>query len=439
MKVLKFGSATLGSAARFGELASIISGAGKNIVVLSAVSGTGDSLSEIAGYMYNRNLDGVRDTIAGLKKKYSVLIGDLYAKEESKKKAQDYADAVFSSIRACTREVFTEVQERIILAQGELLSTFLMATLLEERGMRAQLIPALSFMRTDPNGEPDADAIREGLSKLIAAAPEADVYLTEGFICVNSRSEIDNLKRGGSDLTACLVGAAVQAEEIQLWTDIDGLHNNDPRVVEGTAAVRHLHFEEAAELSYFGARILHPTCILPARYANIPVRLLNTAAPAAPGTLIDNIPENGAIKAVAAKDNITAIKIKSSRMLQAHGFLRKVFEIFESYRTSIDMICTSEVGVSLIVDDTRYLNEIVHDLKKYGTVSVDLDMCIICVVGDMDWNNRGFEARVLDALKDVPVRMVSYGGSNYNISLLVREEDKAAALRALSSKLFGNG
>ena len=215
------------------------------------------------------------------------------------------------------------------------------------------------------------------------------------------------------------------------------MHDNDPRVVEKTTAVRHLHFEEAAELAYFGAKILHPTCILPARYANVPVRLLNTMDPSAPGTLIDNVPDSGAIKAVAAKDNITAIKIKSSRMLLAHGFLRKVFEIFESYRTSIDMICTSEVGVSLTIDDTRYLSEIVHDLKKYGTVTVDLDMCIICVVGDMDWSNRGFESRVMAALKDVPVRMVSYGGSNYNISILVREEDKAVTLRSLSAKLFG--
>ena len=439
MKVLKFGGASLGSAKRFGEVASIIGGAGKNIIVISAMAGTTDTLAEIAGYMYNRNLDGARYTISSLKKKYAAVIGELYAKEESKKKALDYAEAVFDSILACTKELFTEVQERIILAQGELLSSFMMATLLEERGIRPQAIPALSFIRTDPNGEPDADAISESLAKLIADAPDADLYLTEGFICINAREEIDNLRRGGSDLTACLIGAAVQAEEIQLWTDIDGLHNNDPGIVEGTTAVRHLIFEEAAELSYFGARILHPTCILPARYANIPVRVLNTADPSAPGTLIDNIPETGAIKAVAAKDNITAIKIKSSRMLQAHGFLRKVFEIFESYRTSIDMICTSEVGVSLTVDDTRYLNEIVHDLKKYGTVSVDLDMCIICVVGDMDWNNRGFESRVLDALKDIPVRMVSYGGSNYNISILVRGEDKAAALRALSNKLFSNG
>ena len=280
------------------------------------------------------------------------------------------------------------------------------------------------------------ESIKGSLLELLEKEKDAALYVTQGYICMNSREEVDNLKRGGSDYSACIIGAVTGADEIQIWTDIDGLHNNDPRVVEKTSAVRHLHFDEAAELAYFGAKILHPTCILPARYANVPVRLLNTMEPEAPGTLIDNVPDSGEIKAVAAKDNIVAIKIKSSRMLQAHGFLCKVFQIFETYRTSIDMICTSEVGVSLTIDDTRYLSEIVHDLKKYGTVSVDLDMCIVCVVGDMDWTNSGFESRVMDALKDIQVRMVSYGGSDNNISILVREEDKAATLRSLSKKLF---
>ena len=269
------------------------------------------------------------------------------------------------------------------------------------------------------------------------AQANAPVYITQGFICRNAYGEVDNLQRGGSDYTASLVGAALEASEIQIWTDIDGMHNNDPRVVKTTTAVRHLHFEEAAELAYFGAKILHPTCIQPAKYANIPVRLLNTMEPQAPGTLIDNSRDAGSIKAVAAKDNITAIRIKSSRMLLAHGFLRKVFEIFESWHTSIDMICTSEVGVSMSIDDTRHLGEIVHDLKKYGTVTVDLDMCIVCVVGDMDWENVGFETKVMQAMEDIPVRMISYGGSNYNISFLLKEEDKTRALRSLSRCLFG--
>ena len=441
MKVLKFGGTSVGSAQRMKDVAAIVRPAGKaaskNLVVLSAMSGTTNTLVEIAGYLYNRNREGARDTISTLKKKYLGVIEELLSTEESKEKAKAYVLEVFGILSAMTKELFGEVQERIILAQGELLSTFLLATYMQEQGINVKLLPALSFMRTDIQGEPDADCIRASLTKILEENQDADLYLTQGYICMNARDEVDNLKRGGSDYTACLIGAAIGAEEIQIWTDIDGMHDNDPRIVDNTSAVRHLHFEEAAELAYFGAKILHPTCILPARYANVPVRLLNTMDPSAPGTLIDNVPDSGVIKAVAAKDNITAIKIKSSRMLLAHGFLRKVFEIFESYRTSIDMICTSEVGVSLTVDDTRYLSEIVHDLKKYGTVTVDLDMCIICVVGDMDWSNRGFESRVMDALKDVPVRMVSYGGSNYNISILVREEDKAATLRSLSAKLFG--
>lgn len=436
MKVLKFGGTSVGSAKRFKDVARIISTGEKNIVVLSAMSGTTNTLVEISGYLYSRNLDGARDTIASLYAKYNGVIKELLTKKDSIQKAQTYIDEVFKSLTDITKEPFNELQERLILSKGELMSTFLMTTCLEEQGVSVKLLPALSFMRTDAQGEPDMESIKVLLNKLLEKESGAGLYVTQGYICMNSRDEVDNLKRGGSDYSACIIGAVTGADEIQIWTDIDGLHNNDPRIVEKTSAVRHLHFEEAAELAYFGAKILHPTCILPARYANIPVRLLNTLEPEAAGTLIDGVPDSGVIKAVAAKDNIVAIKIKSSRMLLAHGFLRKVFEIFETYRTPIDMICTSEVGVSLTIDDTRYLSEIVHDLKAYGTVSVDLDMCIVCVVGDMDWANCGFETRVMKALKDIPVRMVSYGGSNYNISLLVREEDKAATLRSLSKTLF---
>lgn len=436
MKVLKFGGTSVGSAKRFKEVACLVTAGGKDMVVLSAMSGTTNTLVEIAGYLYDRNLDGARDTITSLHSKYNGVIKELYAKKESAEKAQAYIDGVFKKLVDITKEPFGDIQERIILAQGELMSTFLFSTYLEEQGVNVKLLPALSFMKTDAQGEPDMESIKGSLLELLEKEKDAALYVTQGYICMNSREEVDNLKRGGSDYSACIIGAVTGADEIQIWTDIDGLHNNDPRVVEKTSAVRHLHFDEAAELAYFGAKILHPTCILPARYANVPVRLLNTMEPEAPGTLIDNVPDSGEIKAVAAKDNIVAIKIKSSRMLQAHGFLCKVFQIFETYRTSIDMICTSEVGVSLTIDDTRYLSEIVHDLKKYGTVSVDLDMCIVCVVGDMDWTNSGFESRVMDALKDIQVRMVSYGGSDNNISILVREEDKAATLRSLSKKLF---
>ena len=316
------------------------------------------------------------------------------------------------------------------------MSTNMVTNYLKECGIKATLLSALDFMRTDKNGEPDTQYIKEKLNAVLAEAPESQVYITQGFICRNAYGEVDNLQRGGSDYTASLIGAAAGAEEIQIWTDIDGMHNNDPRVVDKTEAVRQLHFEEAAELAYFGAKILHPTCIQPAKYAGIPVRLLNTMEPDAPGTIIDNVTLKGKIKAVAAKDNITAIKIKSSRMLLATGFLRKVFEIFESYQTAIDMVATSEVGVSMSIDNSSHLTEIVDELKKYGTVTVDTDMCIVCVVGDLDWSNVGFETLATDALKDIPVRMISYGGSNYNISFLIRERDKKRALQSLSDTLF---
>ena len=435
MKVLKFGGTSVGSAKRFQEVSRIITSGKKDIVVLSAMSGTTNTLVEIAGYLASHNQDGARDTIASLHGKYNGVIQELYSKPESKAQAQAYIDGIFQELADIAEEPFGDIQERIILSKGELMSTYMMTTFLQEKGVNAKLLPALSFMRTNALAEPDMESIKVSLNEVLQKEKEADLYITQGYICLNARGEVDNLRRGGSDYSACIIGAVTGAEEIQIWTDIDGMHNNDPRVVENTSAVRHLYFDEAAELAYFGAKILHPTCILPARYANIPVRLLNTMEPQAPGTLIDSVPDSG-IKAVAAKDNIVAIKIKSSRMLLAYGFLRKVFEIFETYRTSIDMICTSEVEVSLTIDDTRYLNEIIHDLKKYGTVSVDLDMCIVCVVGDMDWTNCGYESKVLEAVKDIPVRMVSYGGSNYNISLLVREEDKAATLRSLGKYLF---
>jgi aspartate kinase len=278
--------------------------------------------------------------------------------------------------------------------------------------------------------------IEENLKAILAENSDYDLYITQGFICRDFEGKVDNLQRGGSDYTASLIGAVLGADEIQIWTDIDGMHNNDPRIVDGTQPVRQLHFDEAAELAYFGAKILHPTCVQPARFAGVPVRLLNTMDPQAPGTLINNEMEFGKIKAIAAKDNITAIKIVSSRMLLATGFLRKVFEIFETYKTSIDMVTTSEVGVSLSIDNNSRIYPIVEELKKYGTVEVDEDMCIICVVGDLQWNNVGFEAKVTNALADIPVRMISYGGSEHNISFLIKGEDKNAALKALSKTLF---
>ncbi|MDL2213014.1 aspartate kinase [Bacteroides sp. OttesenSCG-928-E20] len=436
MKVLKFGGTSVGSAQRMKEVAKLIADGEKKIVVLSAMSGTTNSLVEISDYLYKKNPDGANEVINKLKIKYKEHVKELYATDEYKQKGLEIIKSHFSYIRSFTKDLFTLFEEKVVLAQGELISTAMVNNYLLECGVKSVLLPALDYMRTDKNAEPDPIYIKEKLQMQLELYPDADIYITQGFICRNAYGEIDNLQRGGSDYTASLIGAATGASEIQIWTDIDGMHNNDPRIVDKTSPVRQLHFEEAAELAYFGAKILHPTCIQPAKYANIPVRLLNTLDPTAPGTLISNETEKGKIKAVAAKSSITAIKIKSSRMLLAHGFLRKVFEIFESYQTSIDMICTSEVGVSVTIDNTRHLNEIMDDLKKYGTVTVDDNMCIICVVGDLDWENVGFESKVVQAMKKIPIRMISYGGSNYNISLLIRESDKNAALQSLSHVLF---
>ena len=415
MKVMKFGGTSVGTPQRMKEVTALVTKFNEPVfVVLSAMSGTTNSLVEISDYLYKKNPDGANEVINRLEQKYDKHVDELYTKAETKAATREFLKGEFDYLRSFTKELFTSFEEKSIVAQGEIISTNMVVNYMNEIGIKAVLLNALDFMRTDKNAEPDPVYIKEKLAALMKENEGAQVYLTQGFICRNAYGEIDNLQRGGSDYTASLIGAAIAADEIQIWTDIDGMHNNDPRVVDGTEPVHQLHFEEAAELAYFGAKILHPTCVQPAKYAGIPVRLLT----------------------IAAKDNITAIKIKSSRMLLATGFLRKVFEIFESYQTPIDMVCTSEVGVSMSIDNSAHLGEIVDELKKYGTVTVDTNMCIICVVGDLDWSNVGFETIALDALKDIPVRMVSYGGSNYNISFLIREEDKKRALQKLSDTIF---
>lgn len=436
MKVLKFGGTSVGSASRMKQVYNIINNGEKKIVVLSAMSGTTNALLEIAAYLYKKNPDTANELINNLELKYFRTVDELYESKEYSSQAIENLKAHFEYIRSFTKKLFTLFEEKALVAQGELLSTMLFNLYLNECGIKSVLLPALDFMRINKNAEPETQYLREHLMPMLEANSDADMFVTQGFICLNAYGEVDNLTRGGSDYSASLIGAAVAADEIQIWTDIDGMHNNDPRVVDKTSPVSFLSFDEAAELAYFGAKILHPTCILPAKLAKIPVRLLNTMQPEAHGTLISNKTEMHKIKAVAAKENITAIKIKSGRMLLAYGFLRRVFEIFESYQTPVDMICTSEVGVSMTIDNDKHLNEILDELKKIGTVSVDKDMVIICVVGDLDWENVGFESRVVDAVKDIPVRMISYGGSNYNISLLVKAEDKQRTLQALSTHLF---
>ena len=433
---MKFGGTSVGSPQRMKSVVELIADGEQNLVVLSAMSGTTNSLLEIADYLYKQNQEGANAYITKLEDKYRQYIDQLYTTDEYRNQTWQLLHSIFDYIRSFTKGDFSVREEKIIVAQGEILSTNMMTNYLLEQGYNAVLLPALEFMRTNQDGEPDLKYIQEHASKQLALYPDKQIYITQGFICLDAEGEISNLQRGGSDYTASLLGGALSASEIQIWTDIDGMHNNDPRFVENTTPVSHLHFDEAAELAYFGAKILHPTCIQPAKYANVPVKLLNTMDPTAPGTVISNMVEHRKIKAVAAKDNIVAINITSSRMLLAYGFLRKVFEIFENYKTSIDMICTSEVGVSVSIDDKTNLLPILNELKKLGVVEVDDNMCIICVVGDLDWRNVGFESVAAEALKDVPVRMISYGGSNHNISFLVSTHDKKRALESLSKYLF---
>ena len=441
MKVLKFGGTSVGSAQRIKNVAKLICGRGKNIVVLSAMSGTTNTLVEISEYLKCGNIDGAKETLNGLQLKYSEVFKELFEGCDSSY-SNDAIKAVmscFTTIRNYTETAFSTA-EKTILAQGEKISTALMYYYLRSQGVNVIMLDALDFMKINTNLEPEIGYIRDRLNPLLTKYENAELFLTQGYICRNSTGGIDNLQRGGSDLTASLIGAAINAEEIEIWTDIDGMHNNDPRYVENTKPVSHLHFEEAAELAYFGAKILHPACVLPAKLNNIPVRLLNTMQPDAPGTIIDNQfnSTQKVIKAVAAKDNITAIKIKSGRMLLAYGFLHKIFETFETYKVPIDMIATSEVGVSVTIDDDRNLKSIVDELKKFATVTVDKDMVIICVVGDLVWQNSGLETLALDAMQDIPVRMISYGGSDHNISFLIKKEDKVAALNSLSRLLFNS-
>ena len=438
MKVMKFGGTSVGTPQRMKDVCKLINTPGEtNFVVLSAMSGTTNSLVEISDYLYKKNPEGANIIINQLEQKYMRHCDELYATDEYREKTKKFLMEEFNYLRSFTKILFTSFEEKVILAQGEIMSTNMVTNYLLEGGVKAVLLSALDFIRTDKNAEPDFNYIREHATKQLHDYPDYQIYITQGFICRNAYGEIDNLLRGGSDYTACLIGAALQSEEIQIWTDIDGMHNNDPRIVENTKPVPQLYFEEAAELAYFGAKILHPTCIQPAKFAGVPVRLLNTMDPTAPGTIINNQMQQGTIKAVAAKDGITCIQIQSSRMLLAHGFLRKVFEIFESYKTSIDMVCTSEVGVSVTVDNRNHLSEIISELKQYGMVQVEDNMVIICVVGDLSTENVGFETLACQALKNIPVRMISYGGSNHNISFLVHAQDKKVTLQSLSDTLFG--
>ncbi|MFB9844821.1 aspartate kinase [Mucilaginibacter ginsenosidivorans] len=436
MKVLKFGGTSVGSPDRMKKLLDIINPDERQIVVLSAVSGTTNSLVEIGQAYLAGNKAKAAELIKILKDKYEVFIKELFSKPEYLQQGKEVIDYHFDLLSNLSNDLFTNIEEKIILAQGELISTTLYHVYLKDIGVPSVLLPALDFMKIDEDNEPMVDYITEHITPLLEAHPDNNLFITQGYICRNSFGEIDNLRRGGSDYTASLIGAGIRSEEVQIWTDIDGMHNNDPRIVKGTKPIAQLSFDEAAELAYFGAKILHPQSVFPAQKYKIPVRLLNTMDPKAPGTLITNDSEKDRIKSIAAKDGITAIKIQSSRMLLAHGFLRRLFEVFERYRTSIDMITTSEVAVSLTIDDTTYLNEIEKELLGFGTVDIDKDQTIICVVGDFGAEKHGYAARVLEAVKHIPIRMISYGGSDHNMSILLNTSDKTEALRSLHNRLF---
>ena len=435
MKVLKFGGTSVGSVENMCNVKHIINDGNKKVVVLSAMSGTTNRLVSIAQDIEAGRTNDAIDKVNVLHQNYFIVIDDLLTNTSLNSDVKNYVSRIFEGLVELTNREFTETVENIILAQGELLSTYMFTSYLKQEGIGASLLSALDFMKIDAFKEPDLPHIKRHFENVLNNAEDSEIYITQGFICLNNEGQISNLQRGGSDYTATIIGAVIKAEEVQIWTDIDGMHNNDPRYVENTSAISNLSFEEAAELAYFGAKILHPQTVTPVRKDSIPVRLKNTMKPEAHGTLISkNTSENG-IKAIAAKDNITAIKIKSARMLQAHGFLKKVFEIFETNKTSIDMITTSEVAVSLTIDDNKNLEHILIELEKIASIEVDKNQSIVCLVGHSVVNHQD-TYKLFQILQDVKIRMISYGGSKNNISLLIDSEDKINTLQKLNDYLF---
>jgi len=436
MIILKFGGTSVGSVENFRKVADIINDIKEpKIVVLSAMSGVTNTLVRIVENLETGDSNNAVAQINELNEKYLDVARDLLDDDNGFYKAQVFLNKHHQHLLSMVTEKFTARIERIIMAEGELVSTNLFQLYMEEH-RESVLLSALDFMQIDKYGEPNTIVIQDRLSKILANHSSTETFITQGFICRNDYGEIDNLKRGGSDYSASLIGSAVNARQIQIWTDIDGMHNNDPRFVDQTFSVQEISFHEAAELAYFGAKILHPQSIIPAQEKNIPVLLKNTFKPECKGTLIHNKAKSERIRAIAAKDNITAIKIKSYRMLMAYGFLKKVFEVFEQNKTSIDMIVTSEVAVSLTIDDTSRLHEISRDLQGFGNIEIDSELSIICIAGDLAQNKKGITSAIFNGLKDIPVRMISYGGSNYNLSFLVKTSDKIAVLNILNQGLF---
>ena len=435
MLVLKFGGTSVGSVENMTQVKNIINDGNQKVVVLSALSGTTNALVEISESIRLGNLQLAYEQIVNIQQKYFQVVDELLINETLNSECMGYVESVFRLLQACVDENHSKLLYNKIVAQGELLSTFLFSRFLQQEGLEAQLVPALDFMRVDRSNEPDNFYIQQNFNRIFESLPKAQIYITQGFICLDADGNISNLQRGGSDYTATIIGAAIKAQEVQIWTDIDGFHNNDPRFVQNTHAISHLSFDEAAELAYFGAKILHPQTVMPVRNLNIPVRLKNTLEPDAFGTLITNQIRGEGLKAIAAKDGITAIKIKSARMLLAHGFLKRIFEVFEKFETSIDMITTSEIAVSLTIDNTSFLKEIVEELEKFSLVEVDTYRTIVCAVGNNIVHHPD-TPKLFQILQDVNVRMISYGGSNNNISFLINTSDKTETLRKLNRYMF---
>jgi aspartate kinase len=438
MKVMKFGGTSVGKPERMHEVAKLITKDDESkIVVLSALSGTTNSLVAISDALSKSDRATAKQKIDELEKHYHNFIGELVKKEVTHTKAKSIVAEHFEFLNIILKISFNEALYKDILAQGELLSTKLFSTFLEEQGINHALIGALDFMSIDDNDEPALDKIKIKLAEVLQQHKGKKLFITQGYICRNAKGEIDNLKRGGSDYSASLIAAATNSTVCEIWTDIDGMHNNDPRVVSKTVAIAQLSFEEAAELAYFGAKILHPTCIWPAQHAKVPVKLLNTMQPDAAGTVIKQEAGSKGVKAVAAKDGIIAINIKSTRMLLAYGFLRKIFDVFEKYKTSIDMVTTSEVAVSVTIDDASHLKEITKELEAFGTVEIDTDQTIVSIVGNEITETKDVMQKLFESIASVPVRMVSYGGSKHNISILVPRASKEKTLQLLNTGLFG--
>jgi aspartate kinase len=436
MKIMKFGGTSVGNPDRMKSIIPLITGEEKVVIVLSALAGTTNSLVEIAELLYAGKTNDAHERNESLKYRYNLIVEDLYSKGNFKNEGKELINFHFYFIESLINNPFTKIQEKALIAQGELISTSLFHILLKENNISSALLPALNFMRIDKDGEPDTYYIAENFNRELNNHIDKRILLTQGFICRNAYGEIDNLKRGGSDFTASLLGAAVNASEIQIWTDINGFHNNDPRFVENTDVIRELSFDEAAELAYFGAKILHPATIKPAREKNIPVRLKNTMDPEDEGTLITSATVLKDYKAVAAKDGISVLWIKSARMLMAYGFLRKIFDIFEAYKTPIDMITTSEVSVAVTIDNPEYITQIAKDLKELGSVEVQQNQSIICIVGDFRPEKTGSAPEIFEALDTIPLKMIAYGGSPYSLSLLIDTSHKIDALNLLNKYLF---